>query len=63
MGGDVRGTVMRWELENNSKDGSTNNVSPVIVTKMTDAIRELSLDQFSLKSVSFDASCSIFDFW
>ena len=63
LGGDVRGNVMRWELSNNSNVGSEDNVSPIIVTKMSDAIRELSLDQFSLKSVSFDATCNIFDFW
>ena len=63
MGGDVRGTVMRWDLANYSNDGSVTCVSPVIVTKMSDAIREISLDQFSLKSVSFDAICNIFDFW
>ena len=55
MGGDVRGNVMRWRL------GDTR--SPVIVISMSDAVRELSLDQFCLKSVAFDASCSIFDFW
>ena len=63
IGGDVRGNVMSWDLEKNFNKGSTITVSPNIVTKMTDAVRELSLDQFSLKSVSFDASCSIFDFW
>ena len=63
IGGDVRGSVMSWDLENISNDGTTISVSPTIVTKMSDAVRELSLDQFSLKSVSFDASCSIFDFW
>ena len=63
LGGDVRGTVMRWDLSNNFKIGSEDNISPIIVTKMSDAVRELSLDQFSLKSVAFDATCSIFDFW
>ena len=63
IGGDVRGNVMSWDLANISSGGTANSVSPIIVTKMSDAVRELSLDQFSLKSVSFDASCSIFDFW
>ena len=63
IGGDVRGTVMRWDLQNYSKAGAADNVSPKVVIKMSDAIRELSLDEFSLKSVSFDSTCNIIDIW
>ena len=59
VAGDMRGNLIKWSLSNND----TNMVSPVIITKMTDAVRGVYLDQFNLVSLSFDGDCDVYDIW
>ena len=59
VAGDVRGNLIKWSLSNND----TNMVSPMIITKMTDAVRGVYLDQFNLVTLSFDGDCDVYDIW
>jgi len=62
VAGDVRGQVMKWDLGTHDMNNH-GEVEPDIIAQMSDAVRGLYLDQFSLTSLSFDASCLVWDFW
>ena len=55
--GDVRGNVMKWELQDDD------DVAMVHVATLGDAVRGLHMDKWSLTAVAYDGSCNVWDFW
>ena len=58
--GDVRGNVMKWELDHADDDAE---VVMDHVATLGDAVRGLHMDRWSLTAVAYDGSCNVWDFW
>ena len=62
VAGDVRGHVMVWRTGPRD-DSELYKKEPYVIGQMSDAVRGVHIDNYSLKTISFDASSLIWDFW
>ena len=62
VAGDVRGHVMVWRIGTHD-NSDTYQKEPYVIGQMSDAIRGVHIDNYSLTALSFDACSLIWDFW